>query len=67
VICEIRDKGTITDPLVGRLAPGTSPESSRGLWVVNQLCDLVQVRSSAGGTTVRMHMSLTSRRRSPLV
>jgi anti-sigma regulatory factor (Ser/Thr protein kinase) len=65
VVCEIRDKGTITDPLVGRLAPGTSPESSRGLWVVNQLCDLVQVRSSADGTVVRMHMSLTRGRRSP--
>jgi anti-sigma regulatory factor (Ser/Thr protein kinase) len=62
VVCEIRDEGVITDPLVGRLAPGTSPESSRGLWVVNQLCDLVQVRSSPAGTVVRLHMSLGSGR-----
>ncbi|MGH9212084.1 MAG: anti-sigma factor RsbA family regulatory protein [Acidimicrobiales bacterium] len=62
VVCEIRDAGTISDPLVGRLAPGTSPESSRGLWVVNQLCDLVQVRSSSAGTAVRLHMSLGGRR-----
>lgn len=63
VICQIRDDGIITDPLVGRLAPGTSPESSRGLWVVNQLCDLVQVRSSAAaGTVVRMYMTLNGRR-----
>jgi anti-sigma regulatory factor (Ser/Thr protein kinase) len=58
LICEVRDKGTITDPLVGRMAPGTSAESSRGLWVVNQLCDLVQVRSSPDGTAVRLHMAL---------
>lgn len=62
LICDIRDDGVITDPLVGRLAPGTSPESSRGLWVVNQLCDLVQVRSSVAGTIVRLHMALSRRR-----
>ena len=58
LLCEVRDDGTITDPLVGRLAPGMSPESSRGLWVVNQLCDLVQVRSSSAGTVVRLHIAL---------
>jgi anti-sigma regulatory factor (Ser/Thr protein kinase) len=62
LVCEVHDKGTITDPLVGRLAPGVSPESSRGLWVVNQLCDLVQVRSSHAGTVVRLRMSLTGHR-----
>lgn len=62
LLCEVRDKGTITDPLVGRMAPGTSPESSRGLWVVNQLCDLVQVRSSSDGTVVRLHLSIRGNR-----
>jgi hypothetical protein len=26
------------------------------LWLVNQVCDLVELRSGADGTTVRMHM-----------
>jgi hypothetical protein len=30
----------------------------RGLWVVNQVCDLVQIRSSNAGNVVRLHMRL---------
>ena len=30
----------------------------RGLWLVNHLCDLVQVRSSQAGNVIRLHMSL---------
>lgn len=58
VLCEVRDDGYITDPLVGRRTPGFGDEASRGFWVVNQLCDLVQVRSSPAGTIVRMHVRL---------
>lgn len=56
VVCEVRDAGTITDPLIGRRLPGFDEHDSRGLWMVNQLCDLVQVRSSAAGTVVRLHV-----------
>lgn len=52
--CEVQDRGRISDPLVGRIAPRPGQISGRGLWLVNQLCDLVQVRSSAAGTVVRM-------------
>ena len=52
---EIADAGVITDPLAGRESSGFLDESGRGLWMANQLCDLVQVRSSARGTTVRLH------------
>jgi hypothetical protein len=31
----------------------------RGLWLTNQLCDLSQVRSHAGGNVVRVQMSLS--------
>lgn len=58
VLCEVRDPGHITDPLVGREAPGFGDESSRGFWVVNQLCDLVQVRSSPAGSVIRIHMRI---------
>ena len=56
LICEVRDRGRIEDPLVGRTRPPTDREGGRGLWIANQLCDLVQVRSSAAGTVVRLHM-----------
>ena len=54
VSCEIADAGRISDPLVGRVAPGLTAEGGRGVWLANQLADLVQIRSSADGTTVRI-------------
>lgn len=54
-ICEVSDDGYIHDPLVGRIPPDVEGLSGRGLWIVNQLCELVQVRSTTAGTTVRMH------------
>ncbi|HEX3337496.1 MAG TPA: sensor histidine kinase [Jatrophihabitans sp.] len=53
-VCEVRDGGQITDPLIGRFAPSPSATSGRGLWLANHLCDLVQLRSSAAGTVVRL-------------
>ncbi len=62
VICEVSDRGRaagpIADPLVGRDRPHTGLDSGRGLWLANQLCDLVQLRTSATGTVVRMHVLL---------
>ena len=56
VICEVHDKGYLADPLAGRRRPASTGESGRGLWMANQLCDLVQIRTGAEGTTVRLHM-----------
>jgi anti-sigma regulatory factor (Ser/Thr protein kinase) len=56
LICEIRDAGHIEDPLIGRARPTPDQHSGRGLWLVHELCDLVQIRSSAAGTTIRVHM-----------
>lgn len=56
VVCEIGDTGVLTDPLVGRVPPGAEEHDGRGLWIVHQLCDVVQVRSSARGSVVRLHM-----------
>ena len=58
VICEISDAGSIADPLVGRENPALDRLGGRGLWMANQLCDLVQVRSGASGTVVRLHVHL---------
>jgi len=61
VICQVQDQGQITDPLAGRLRPAPdAPGGGRGLWVVHQVCDQVEIRTGQAGTTVRVHM-----RRSP--
>jgi anti-sigma regulatory factor (Ser/Thr protein kinase) len=56
--CEVRDTGQIKDPLAGRDRPADVRVGGRGLWIVNHLCDLVQVRTSKAGNVVRLHMSL---------
>jgi anti-sigma regulatory factor (Ser/Thr protein kinase) len=55
VVVDVRDAGTIEDPLVGRGLPDEFSENGRGIWMANQLCDLVQVRSRRGNTQVRLH------------
>ncbi|MHB8241470.1 MAG: anti-sigma factor RsbA family regulatory protein [Solirubrobacteraceae bacterium] len=59
LMCEIKDAGHIQDPLIGRSRPGPDQHTGRGLWLVNQLCDLVQIRSSPEGTAVRVHKART--------
>jgi anti-sigma regulatory factor (Ser/Thr protein kinase) len=58
IICEIHDEGTITDPQAGRSKPPPGASGGHGLWLVRQVCDLVELTSDADGTTVRMHMAL---------
>jgi anti-sigma regulatory factor (Ser/Thr protein kinase) len=59
-ICQIDDAGQLADPLAGRLRPDpTAPGGSRGLWMVQQVCDLVEVRAGAAGTSIRLHMRLS--------
>jgi len=58
VICDVVDHGSIRDPLAGRLPADATDTEGRGLWLIHQLCDLVQIRSSETSTTVRMHMYL---------
>jgi hypothetical protein len=54
LICEVSDPEPVDDPLAGRVRPrGTEPDP-RGLWLANQMCDLVQVRSTPEGSTVRI-------------
>src|SRR5256884_8131227 len=52
VICQVRDRGEITDPLAGQLRPDPGdPRGGRGLWGVHQLCGLVEIRTGPAGTT----------------
>lgn len=57
ILCQVQDRGWITDPLAGQQRRAAI-ERGHGLWVVNQVCDLVEVRTGQAGTTVRMHMRL---------
>jgi anti-sigma regulatory factor (Ser/Thr protein kinase) len=58
LLCEVSDRGHLDEPLVGRVRPELDAQTGRGLWIVNQLCDLVQMRVMPTGTTVRMHFRL---------
>ena len=47
LVCEVRDQGRIADPLAGRHRPADDAVGGRGLWIANQVCDLVQIRPGA--------------------
>lgn len=58
VVAEIHDGGRLADPLAGRRRPSlASANGGRGLWMIHQLCDLVEVRATDGGFTLRLHMA----------
>ena len=58
LVCEVRDAGAIGDRLAGRRRPTLEQLGGRGLWMVNQLCDLVQIRTppAAAANTVRVRI-----------
>ncbi|SEH02523.1 Anti-sigma regulatory factor (Ser/Thr protein kinase) [Nonomuraea solani] len=55
LVCEVTDKGHITDPLAGRRPVDPREAGSRGLLIVNLLSDLVRVHTRPGGTTIRIY------------
>ncbi|MFF3212655.1 anti-sigma factor RsbA family regulatory protein [Streptomyces sp. NPDC002886] len=58
VVAEIHDGGRLADPLAGRRRPSlASARGGRGLWMIHQLCDLVEVRALPDGFTLRLHMA----------
>ena len=57
LICEVTDQGQINEPLVDRQRPDGRAATRRGLWLANQLCDLVQIRSLPSGSVVRLVMN----------
>jgi anti-sigma regulatory factor (Ser/Thr protein kinase) len=59
LIFQIEDAGHIADPLAGRRHQITGT-GGLGLWMVNQLCDLVEVRTSRAGTVMRVHTDSAS-------
>jgi anti-sigma regulatory factor (Ser/Thr protein kinase) len=58
IIGQVADTGQIADPLARHRARSDELVGGNGLWVVNQVCDLVQARTGQAGTTIRVHMRL---------
>jgi anti-sigma regulatory factor (Ser/Thr protein kinase) len=58
LICQVEDTGHITDPLAGRYQAAADAGGGHGLWLVHQVCDLVEVRTGPGHTVIRLHMRL---------
>ncbi|QIJ62427.1 anti-sigma factor RsbA family regulatory protein [Streptomyces sp. JB150] len=58
VVCEVRDKGRLADPLAGRRPAPQDQRGGRGLLLVNLVADLVRVHSDDEGTTVRCWFAL---------
>jgi len=56
LVCDVEDGGQIAKPLAGRERPTEGQSHGYGLWLANQLCDLVQVRTFPTGNIVRLHM-----------
>jgi len=60
LVIEVNDTGIISNPLAGRTRPKPDQTGDRGLYLAHQTCDLVEVRSSLTGTTVRLHTARQS-------
>ncbi len=59
IVCEVRSAGALeADPLADRRRADITAEGGRGLWLANQLCDLVQIRTLGGQVVVRVHLRL---------
>ncbi len=58
-ICEVVDRGRLDAPLAGRVRPEPDWPSGRGVWLMNQLCDLVELRPAGDRTTIRIHSGTT--------
>jgi len=57
-VCEVESRGEeLSETTAGYLPPDPEAERARGLWLVRQLCDLVEVRSRGGRTAIRIHVA----------
>ena len=64
LVCEVVDSGPgLGDPMfAGAARPSTQAASGRGLWLVRNIADRVEIDSGSGGTAVAARMALRPRR-----
>ncbi|MBL7498437.1 sensor histidine kinase [Frankia sp. CNm7] len=59
LVCDVANPSRrATDWFLGYRPPGPGQERGYGLWAVRQLCRLVEIDTSDGVTTVRLHVDL---------
>jgi hypothetical protein len=58
VVVEVYDRGNPIAVNTSQAAPHLRWRLGDGLRLTQRLCDLVQIRSSDAGTTVRLHFAL---------
>ena len=58
VVCEVHDRGRLTDPLAGRRPPARDQLGGRGLMLVHYVADLVRLHTTEDGTTIRFYLDL---------
>ena len=60
VVSEVATTTRVDDPYAGRRRPPTDALDGRGLWLINQLCDLVELRCDDDGMRLRLHIDATA-------
>ena len=63
LVCEVRSGHRLRDPMAGHRLASLDDDHGRGLWLANQLCDLVEIRSGRWGTSVRISTWISAKRR----
>ncbi|MFI6511981.1 anti-sigma factor RsbA family regulatory protein [Streptosporangium sp. NPDC050855] len=57
VHCDVTDPGSMDAPFPGHLPPALPGGRGHGLWVVRQVCDLLEIRTGRPGTQVRLRLT----------
>lgn len=56
LLCEVTDPGLMKARCPGYVPPARPTDRGHGLWVVRQLCELLEIRANDTGTCVRLHL-----------
>jgi hypothetical protein len=57
VVCDFRQPGTsIIDPFLGLRPASLEPGAGDGLWLANQICDWMDIRSGADGCAIQLQV-----------
>lgn len=57
VVCDFRQPGTsITDPFLGLRPASLEAGAGDGLWLANQICDWMEIRSGAEGCAIQLQV-----------
>ncbi|WP_371573125.1 anti-sigma factor RsbA family regulatory protein [Streptomyces sp. NBC_01314] len=57
IVCEVHDRGRLTDPLAGRRPPARDQLGGRGLMLVHYIADLVRLHTAQDSTTIRFYLN----------